>query len=1103
MRVINTIMTPRLLLLGALALGNFSAPAVDRFWDGGANDNQWTNTLNWDGDATLPVEGTGSAGDTLYLDNAVSYAIYSAAEGARSYRQIRVGHNANGRLDVTGGTLTGDNTIQHRVGRSGFTGTVNISGTGRLRIGHIAEIGMDNNSVGMVNVFGDGTYEVFRGATKDTISNVGISLGAGGTGQGTLTVSENGRVYTRFGVLLGQLSGAGSGTFHVNGGASLSRIGGNNGANATDNGFWLQRANGTLQATVDSPNGFSLGTIDIYDAGASVVQFAAGAKLNPGFSGALPPATKSWDLMTFFDGVLTDNGLTLDAAAAAAGWSFAFVDARGNPAVDTLRITFTVSNSIVPIGLTAAPGLSQVELNWNAVSNAISYNVKGGTMSGGPYPVTQNVSSNSFTDTGLVNGTTYYYVVSAVTPGGESVDSTEASATPTRFVHPGGLFKMSDLERMRFLVQAGQQPWLTSFKTLQADSKASYTYTVRGNPAWTTVSRDPCINCSAFESDANAAYLNALMWAITQDTRHADKCVEIFNAWENLTEVRGGGTESLNAGLFAWKLVEAAEIIKSTYVGWSAADLQQFKAMLVYPGYSATAVPASVNNTNGTFYWRIYRGDPGRHGNQDLIAWRAMLSMGVFLDNEKMYDRALRYFKGWPGRPDDLPMPTGPSPSGSQVASNQYFIAYQHLGSQGTIPDYGYNGVLTNYVWESGQNQESSRDQQHAFFGLGICAGLAEVAWNQGEDVWNSHTNRLLLGFEFMARYNTSFIAPFPDQPTPWEPDNFIQRTDRTGRWFSQQINPHFESDFVSLSRGNFAGGRPVYEQAVAHFQTRMGLTNESLWTERSRDVAIAESGYEVTGWSLDHPGWGALTFRRPPLAAGDPISGFAGGLKVFALHKLPGMIPAENYDYFPAEGQGRTYFDQTPTNSGAAYRNDAVDIAVDAVEGFYLTDVAAGEWVSYTVNVPAHGNYGLAVRYAAASDGGTIRISSGTNDVTEAIALPATGGMANWSDHTLVSSIPLSAGVQVLRLHFGGAANLNVNHFTLLPALTGAPIGNGLQLSWPTNLPNWRLEAQTNSAAAGLSANWFRIPGSSSTNQIFLPINPANGSVFLRLVNP
>ena len=88
-----------------------------------------------------------------------------------------------------------------------------------------------------------------------------------------------------------------------------------------------------------------------------------------------------------------------------------------------------------------------------------------------------------------------------------------------------------------------------AYQKLRADSHASPTYAVRGNPTWTDVERDGGVTRTEFESDANAAYLQALMWIVTQDTRHAQKCVEIFNAWRNLTVMTGGGTAPLNAGL--------------------------------------------------------------------------------------------------------------------------------------------------------------------------------------------------------------------------------------------------------------------------------------------------------------------------------------------------------------------------------------------------------------------------------------------------------------------------------------------------------------------------------------------------------------------------
>ncbi len=438
--------------------------------------------------------------------------------------------------------------------------------------------------------------------------------------------------------------------------------------------------------------------------------------------------------------------------------------------------------------------------------------------------------------------------------------------TASGLVHPGGLFVQNDMDRMRNFVAAGTEPHTTSYNQLVQENKASYNYSVRGNSTMTQVARGG-INGGQWESDATAAYLNAIMWVITLDTRHADKCVEIFNAWKNVTYVGGTGTYPLDAGLFVWKMVEAAEIIKTTYAGWSVADIQAFRAMLVYPGYSDVAVPSSVNSSSvGSFYWRIYNGDPGRHGNQDMIAYRGMITMAVFLDNKKMYDRALRYFTSEPGRTDDIAMPTGPSPSGSQTANNAYFTTFNYQGSTGATANYGYNGQLKYYFWENGQCQEASRDQEHVILGLGMAAMIAQVAYNQGDDIWDLFDNRLLKAFEFGARYNTSYLKSYPDQLSPWNPTygngEFIQRMDRTGRWRSKGINPYFENNFTNISRGKFPGKRPVFELAYAHFE-RMGKGSEAVWTKRARDLAIDSVGYEKTGFSLDSPGWGALCFRR------------------------------------------------------------------------------------------------------------------------------------------------------------------------------------------------------------------------------------------------
>jgi outer membrane protein assembly factor BamB len=84
-----------------------------------------------------------------------------------------------------------------------------------------------------------------------------------------------------------------------------------------------------------------------------------------------------------------------------------------------------------PTNLTATAGNAQVSLSWNASSGATSYHVKRATVSGGPYTTVGSPTSTSFTDTGLTNGTTYFYVVTAVNSAGESGNSNQVSATPT------------------------------------------------------------------------------------------------------------------------------------------------------------------------------------------------------------------------------------------------------------------------------------------------------------------------------------------------------------------------------------------------------------------------------------------------------------------------------------------------------------------------------------------------------------------------------------------------------------------------------------------------------------------------------------------------
>lgn len=86
-----------------------------------------------------------------------------------------------------------------------------------------------------------------------------------------------------------------------------------------------------------------------------------------------------------------------------------------------------------PKNLTAMAGESIVKLSWNSVSNAGRYEVKRSTTIGGPYTTIDTISSNTnYEDYTVVNGTTYYYIITALNDFGVQANSNEAVATPKK-----------------------------------------------------------------------------------------------------------------------------------------------------------------------------------------------------------------------------------------------------------------------------------------------------------------------------------------------------------------------------------------------------------------------------------------------------------------------------------------------------------------------------------------------------------------------------------------------------------------------------------------------------------------------------------------------
>lgn len=272
------------------------------------------------------------------------------------------------------------------------------------------------------------------------------------------------------------------------------------------------------------------------------------------------------------------------------------------------------------------------------------------------------------------------------------------------FIHPGILHTKTDLLRIRQQVAAGNEPWASGFKVLRDHPQSSSDYEVRGG--FEETGRKPSVRSSEHESDANAAYQNAMMWAITGDQAHADKAIEIINAWSGTLKKITGKDAILSAGISGVKFAAAAEVLRHTNSGWSQMDVLRAEKMFTTVYYPVCKDMADFAN-----------------GNWALAALQTVMAIAVFTDDQVMFDRAVNWF---------------------------------HRGRD--------NARLTHYVINAdGQCQESGRDQQHTMLGLGYLSVVAEIGWNQGLDLYGAEDNRILTGFEYTASYNLGNEVPFEE----------------------------------------------------------------------------------------------------------------------------------------------------------------------------------------------------------------------------------------------------------------------------------------------------------------------------------------------------
>ena len=321
--------------------------------------------------------------------------------------------------------------------------------------------------------------------------------------------------------------------------------------------------------------------------------------------------------------------------------------------------------------------------------------------------------------------------------------------TPSQFVaadftHPGIAHNSESLEFVKTKIEAEEEPWLTSWNRLKNSHLADLEY--RPGPH-ANVERgpynNPNIGSSEFSDDGLAAYTHALCWALSGEKAHAKKAAEILDAWSAKLETIKNHDAALLVGMSGLHYIIGAELIKHTWDGWPAENRARFETMLREIWYPIIE----------DFY-------PTANGNWDASMMQTMIAMGVFLDDQEMFDRA----------------------------KNQF------LTGKG-------NGAIGMYFKESGQCQESGRDQAHTQMGLEFLANTCETAWIQEVDLYGALDNRLLKGFEYTAKYNLG-------NDVPYEPYRSLE-----GRYIYKKIS--------NDSRGRM---RPMYERVYNHYHNRMEL---------------------------------------------------------------------------------------------------------------------------------------------------------------------------------------------------------------------------------------------------------------------------------------
>jgi hypothetical protein len=289
-----------------------------------------------------------------------------------------------------------------------------------------------------------------------------------------------------------------------------------------------------------------------------------------------------------------------------------------------------------------------------------------------------------------------------------------------KFIHPGVVVDQKQLSYIRS--QLDHEPFSTAFHKALKSRVGLKTYKPKGPPSSGVIEcgaySKPNNGCSDEDSDASAAVLQLLLFALTNETIYAKNAVAILDEYGTRLKGYNNTNAPLQAAWGASKWGRAAELANHLpYVGWSQTSATSFGKML-----RNVALPLIHDGSHA-------------NGNWELSMISGMIGIAVFLDDEVLFDHAVAFWR------QRIPA---------------YFYSYPLDGNTHKDCPRGEHQWYGQTVFNASTNghcQETCRDEGHTEYGVAEATNAAETAFIQGVDLYAEQQHRLPAAFEYNAMW--------------------------------------------------------------------------------------------------------------------------------------------------------------------------------------------------------------------------------------------------------------------------------------------------------------------------------------------------------------